>query len=486
LPLVLWETPPALEMILAQEGVPFHKVRDPHPLALAAGRFVLFDGRRVPSARVRSILTTEHVALDIDVIRREEGADPFLALLDTRAAQVRWDIDGLALSERVARFPKAEIRRRLVGRIREAVTRAGGVWARLAAFPFPYRSAFNLRADLDEHAPADYARFARARRPLYDCTTHFISTNAYHPESPVLLDLLGLDTQSHGHYHVVYRDEAENRRNLERAQAQLAQAGITPVGFAAPEGRWNDGLDRVLESLGYSYSSDFQLGYDDLPFFPWRDGRFSRVLQVPVHPICEGLFFNAGVTDGQVIARHLVSVMRKKIAAGEPAFVYGHPERRLGKHPAVIKALADEVNSHALLWRVTLTEFARWWRWRLERRWSLLPRGEARFEIQLDDWDDEYPLGLEILRGSHSAFIPITAARTPLRLADLAYERRRSRADLPQPSAIRRPHSLKAAVRTALDWETVTPLDDLPADSMTARLKKRLRQWRSGRQAVEA
>ena len=56
------------------------------------------------------------------------------------------------LSEKVSSAPaKARIRRRLVEQVRNAVTLAGGVWARLAPYPFPYKSAFNLRLDLDEH-----------------------------------------------------------------------------------------------------------------------------------------------------------------------------------------------------------------------------------------------------------------------------------------------------------------------------------------------
>ena len=54
LPLLLWETPPGLELILAQEGVPFVRVRDRHPWAFRGGRFVLYDGRRAPAARGRA------------------------------------------------------------------------------------------------------------------------------------------------------------------------------------------------------------------------------------------------------------------------------------------------------------------------------------------------------------------------------------------------------------------------------------------------
>jgi hypothetical protein len=262
----------------------------------------------------------------------------------------------------------------------------------------------------------------------------------------------------------------------------LARVGIEPVGFAAPEGRWNPGLDRVLEALGYAYSSDFSVGYDDLPFFPWRDGRFSRVLQIPVHPICEGLFLDAGTEDvASVVGSYLAGVVGAKVASGEPAFVYGHPERRLGRMPGVLAALAETVVGQGLLWRTTLTGFARWWTWRAERRWSLVPRGEGRFEVQLRDWDARYPLALEILRGGHVAAIPLTGPRTAFGLGGLVFERRRPRVDLPAPVVSRPRRGLKTAVRAALDWETITPVEELPDDTLAARLKKQLRRWRSGR-----
>jgi hypothetical protein len=478
LPLLLWKTPPGLEQVLAQEGVAYHRVRDLHPWAFRGGRFVLYDGRRVPAATVARMLRPDHVALDIDALRREGRVDPFAALVETRGAWATWRVGAWSLRERVARQPRAGIRRGVIQRLRGAVARSGGLWARLAPFPFPYRSAFNLRADLDESLAEDYFRFARARRPLADCCTHFVSTHAYRDQPAVLRDLLACDTQSHGHYHVVYREARANLRNLRQAQRILKDAGFDVVGFAAPHGRWNAGLDAVLERLGYQYSSDFQLGYDDLPFFPWRDGRFSRVLQVPIHPICEGLFFEAGAEDGGAVADHLVSVVRAKIEAGEPAFVYGHPERRLGRFPAIVTALAAAVAADVFLWRVTLTEFARWWRWRHEQRWSVVAKSDGRFEVQFEEWRPEFPLGLEIVRGQHVATVPVTGPRMIVCLEDLAYELRGDMAQLPVPARSPRRASLKAVVREALDWETVTPLEDLPGDTVSARLKRGLRRWR--------
>lgn len=481
LPLVLWDTPPGLEMVLRQEGVPFTRVLDPHPLAFASGRYVLYDGRKVPGWKVRGMLTSEHVAVNIDAFRFRARLDPFQALIDTSAVRQSWTIGGLEVSERAARHPKAPIRQRLLGLLRDVVAQSGGVWARLAAYPCPYRSAFNLRVDLDEPYPDDYFRFASARKPIESCTTHFISTHAYGAHPAVLDDLRPLDSQSHGHYHVVYRDARANRRNLERAHAVLVRLGISPSAFAAPEGRWNPGLDEAAEALGYRYGSEFQLNFDDRPFFPWRNGRFSPVLQVPVHPLCEGLFLERDPESCDLIAEHLIATIARRISAGGPAFVYGHPERRLGRHPEIVSRIAEYVSDQGLLWRTSMTGFADWWLWRDKRRWELIDRGEGRFEVRFEDWDRRYPLALEIIRGEHIASIPLDNPRVRFALSGLAYQRRTARTGGPQPRPVRPRHSWKTLVHSALDWETVTPLHDLPEDSVPARLKKRLRRWRSAR-----
>jgi hypothetical protein len=481
LPLLLWDTPPGLELILAQEGVPYRVVDRPRPFAFEAGRFVVYDGRRVGRAQLRRLLDGRHVAIDVALLREGEPTDPFPLLIDTTAGPRAWTVGPHRVTERVSVVPRAAIRARVLGRLRDAIARSGGVWARLAAYPRPYRAAFNFRADLDEPYPEDYFAFARARAPLDDCATHFVSTAAYGDHPAVLADLARLDTQSHGHHHVVTRDPRVNRRNLERAHEILTNAGLAPTGFAAPEGRWNAGLDCAMAGLGYGYSSDFSLGYDDRPFFPVVDGRFGPVLQVPIHPVCEGLFLDRGITDGRLMAAYFAEVVRRKLDAGEPAFVYGHPERRLAYYPEILSRLAETIAGEPRVWRVTLTAFARWWRWRAERRWSLVPKGAGVFEVQFEEWDRAYPLALEIERGPGVATIGLDRPWTRVEPAALAYERRRPRADLPHPEPIREPWSLRATVRRALDWETVTPLADLPADGVRAILKRGLRRVRPAR-----
>jgi hypothetical protein len=477
LPLLLWRPPPGLELILAQEGVPYETLREAHPFAFRRGRFVLADGAAA-IAGLRKLITHAHVVINLDIYRADQPIDPFQALIDTQSAPAVWTVKRWNLRERVARHPKAWIRRRLIDALREHVLAAGGCWIRLAPFPHPFRSVFTLRVDLDEHLPDDYHRFALPRNLLADCTTHFLNTHAYENQPEVLADLRDHDTQSHGHFHYVYRDPEANRRNLERAHRVLCHSGFTPSGFAAPHGRWNHGLDDAIEALGYEYSSDFQLGYDDLPYFPWKGERFSRVLQVPVHPVCEGLFLDAGVEDRRLIADYFARVVEAKVRAGEPALVYGHPERRLGRMPEVLIGLHRVLDRQSLLWRATMTELARWWRWRSERRFVVLPREGRRLEVQFEEWDPQYPLALEVQRGEFSASLPLSGPRTILSPDELAYERRASTPALAAPRPDRRPVSLKDAVRQALDWETVTPLDELPSVSLSGRLKKGLRWWK--------
>jgi peptidoglycan/xylan/chitin deacetylase (PgdA/CDA1 family) len=479
LPLLLWRTPPGLQLVLGQEGVPFETVKEAHPLAFRGGRFVLFDGRTTPQESLVGLLTPEQVAIDVDALRQGEPIDPFDALVDPRSARASWNVGPHRLSERVARRPKAWIRRRVVAWLREAVTRAGGVWIRLASFPYPYHSAFSFRADLDEPVPEDYHRFADARRPLADCCTHFVSTHAYAHHPSVLKDLRDHDTQSHGHFHHVYREPEANRLNLERAHRILRSFGFEPSGFAGPHGRWSPDLDDALEDLGYLYSSDFQLGYDDLPFYPWKGDQFSRILQIPVHPVCEGLFVEAGVDDPRVVGEYLAQVVAARLDAGELAIAYGHPERRLGRMPEVLRILARVVADRPLAWRATFSDLSRWWRWRAEQKWMVIPRDDQRVDIHFDDWDGEYDFALEIHRGDFYCSLPVTGPRMSLSLTGLAYQRRVESDQLPDPPAVDRGSlSLKRAVQTAIDWEMVTPLAEIPRSSLPNRVKRGLRWWK--------
>ena len=133
-----------------------------------------------------------------------------------------------------------------------------------------------------------------------------------------------------------------------------------------------------------------------------------------------------------------------------------------------------------LVWKTTLTEFARWWRWRLDRRWTLNIAPDDRIAIQFEAADRRYPLAVEIVRGDHVATVPITDPSHRFPRAGLVYEHRAVRRDRPQPTAIRPPRGLKQSIRAALDWETVTPVAEITTGTLTGRIKRQLRRWQDG------
>jgi peptidoglycan/xylan/chitin deacetylase (PgdA/CDA1 family) len=476
LPLVLHRTPPGLEMILTQEGVPW--VRSQGSADGALGRFVLVDRRTMRRHPLPFEPSSDHEIINIDDLRDGWPFDPFGALLDTRPAYRAWQAGDCRVTERVARVDRARVRHALLDALRGWIDRTGGVWARLSPFPHPFRSAFNLRIDLDEPEHADYWAMARARRPLDDCATHFVCTAAYADFPDIVADLRPVDSHSHGHHHVVSRDPAQNLRNLERADVLLRQAGITPTGYAGPEGRWNPGLDRVLQSLGYRFSSEFQLGFDDLPFWPWVNDRFSPVLQIPVHPVCEGLFFDAGCAPVDV-GTYLSDVIERKVSASEPAFIYGHPERRLGRYPEVIEAIGRCVAGQNGIWRTTLSEFCRWWEARARLRWRMVEAAPGLLQIDFDGADCGWMLRLEIERDGQVSSRAVLGPRLFVRLEEELFHSRPRQPALPPAPRVRGPATVRGLLRQALDWETVTPVDELPTHTIRMRARKWLRAVRA-------
>ena len=211
------------------------------------------------------------------------------------------------------------------------------------------------------------------------------------------------------------------------------------------------------------------------------------MLQIPVHPVCEGLFLDAGVDQPELIGEYFRQVIAKRLDAGELAVVYGHPERRLGRMPEIMAAIGSAVDCQRLVWRASFSELARWWRWRGGRRWMVIPREDDRLDIQFDEWDSEYAFAVDIQRGPFQCSVPVMGPR------DVAWsERLGVRAgedsgrvgpfEFPQIGA--RPLSLRGAVKAAIDWETVTPLDQIPRSSIPNRVKHGLRWWKLKRAGV--
>ena len=492
LPLLLHEVPPGLVLALRQEGVPTAPLSRPATAPAARGRFVLYDSRRCAPRLLAALLAPGQQVIDVASLRADFPFDPFEALASHESRLARWDVDGVSLHEHVGRYDKARVRRKLLAQLRQRVEACGGLWLRIAAYPFPYRSAFNFRIDYDECDNGDTPCVLRQVASHADCTSHFVCAGPWLGSPEVLGPLADWDVGSHGFHHHTFQDAAENRANVERGIDALRSLGIEPSGFAAPYGRWGPELDEALADLGVSHSSEFGLAHDDLPFSPWRGplhgvrdpGRSSEVLQIPIHPVCLGLFLEAGQRSEDRAIEYFCRIARAKYAAAMPLFFYGHPTRRLGKYPLLLPALFESVSSFGALWKTTLSRFAHWWRVRAATSFTVWPAAEG-FEVLVRAPEIRYPLALEYCRGEHVAVLPVEGKSLRFSPGAVGFERRAGLDDLPNPADSLEPHGLREALRRYVDWEIVTPVDEIKTRGPRTLLKKGLRYLRAAREQKE-
>jgi hypothetical protein len=268
LPLLLSDVPSSLRCALEQESVPVADLQ-----AGENGRLVLFDSRRG-----RPVLSRDQIGIDVDRLRRARADDPFTALADERAACFEWQIarsglsrpsnrdsdeyrDGLAarrtlsVRETVARVDRAAVRRQLLADLRTLVEAAGGLWLRLSAYPYPYRTAFNFRFDHDQYDAHDFHAALDAIKGHEHAVSHYVcaATHARYPNA--LARLKDFHVGSHGWWHHTYREQSDNLVNIRRGIYSLRACSLDPVGFVAPHGRFYRGLLTALEELGVTHSS---------------------------------------------------------------------------------------------------------------------------------------------------------------------------------------------------------------------------------------
>ena len=473
LPLLLADVPPSLRSALEQEGVP---LAEAHSGRL--GRFVLFDSRRRSPSLAR-----DQVAIDVDHLRRGRTHDPIKALADERAACFEWQVGRLSVRETVARVDRAAVRNRLLSDLRTLIESAGGVWMRLSSYPHPYRTAFNFRLDHDQYDAHDFDATLAAIEGHEHAISHYVCAATHARHCDALARLKGAHVGSHGWWHHTYREQSDNLTNIRRGIDSLRVCGLNPIGFAAPHGRFHRNLLAALEELSVTHSSEFGLAYDDLPFFPSQ----SNVLQMPIHPICLGLCLDAArripgrpISDAEAAEStlaHWRTVAAEKHLAGEPVFFYGHPDGRVGQFPHLLRDLLDMASELPETWCTTLATFEDWWRARSAVRLEVLRRDD-RFEVTAHGLPMGYRCALEYPRGQELATVEIESQKTSFSGAALPWKRPRA----PRPirgTGSRCPLGLRAGIKWYLDWEKVTPIDQIDAQSWRGWAKRTLRRMRA-------
>lgn len=281
-------------------------------------------------------------------------------LLDTRSRRKNFYFRKDRLpSEIVATVSKGNLRRLVAGVLQFLHLRRGVPFVHKWYFPEAEESIFTFRIDTDKGSQEEIDRLFALCEGESVPAIWFLDTKSHEAWLGRFRDFGAQQVGIHCYRHLTYSTYKENLKNLCDARSLLENAGIRPEGASAPYGTWNPGIARSYESLGVSFSSEFSLDYDSLPFFPYFDGKFSSVLQIPIHPICVGSMNRAGYTSEEM-KEYFRRIIDKKILEREPICLYHHPTHRQWD---VIRDVFEYVRSKRIR-TMSYAEYAKWWQTR--------------------------------------------------------------------------------------------------------------------------
>jgi hypothetical protein len=255
-------------------------------------------------------------------------------------------------------------------------------------------SCFLFRIDTD-FCSADDARKLYEVMQKYDASgTWFIDTDSEEMIRKVYKVMPDQEIAFHCDRHRIFRNYKKNRHLISKGIEKLHN-NIVVNGYAAPFGEWNEELGEVLDDLRFEYSSEFSLNYDDLPYFPYWNGKYTNVLQIPIHPVSLGRLRRAHFSREEMV-NYFKKVIDQRIEDQEPIIIYHHPSHQ---YFDVIEEIFSYIKTLDIQ-NFTFTQLAAWWKFRagiqLETELhnsvlTLNSNGIFDFHLKLT-WENEYTI----------------------------------------------------------------------------------------------
>jgi hypothetical protein len=311
-------------------------------------------------------------------------------------------------------------------------------------YPENKKNIFSLRIDVDEFTEDDFRKYIEILKPYKEFVTLFCSCSAFRTKEYLLKELKdgGFDIQSHGYYHYVYNDYENNYHNIKKAKDFFIRLGIETKGFAAPLGKYNNNLMCALENLGYIYSSDFSFDYLNFPHFPKLKNKFSKVLQIPIFPICPELLFLNGFESGTVI-NYYDELMSSLENTNIPIIIYAHTDSRYPRVKDFLKQFLSKVAVNDRLYKCNISGF-------------------VSFCLKLEDQVFSKSTGLLDKKIAGSLKSPgLALLGEPVMLSPLK--------------------RIKRLIKNVIDFETVTPAQELKGSRLKNSLKLFFRKLKGGK-----
>ncbi len=294
--------------------------------------------------------------------------------------------------EFVSLVSKGEVRRLIFNAFRLISLRLRGEYRHISYYPKGFRSAFLFRIDTDFATEREIKETYSLLKRMGIRGTWFINAKEHKSLLSFFSSLKGEDIQLHCFAHKTFPDYNRNYEQISKGKRVLEDAGIEVKGFAAPFGLFNLPLYQALLDLNLSFSSEFGLSYDDLPFYPSFGEREFPILQIPIHPICLSRLLEAKFCEEEIFF-YYKNYIDWRYKNSQPVFLYDHPHR-IAQFPKLWERIIRYIKEKEGIWFMTMSEFFNWWQERKEVRQSLtekrIPQESERYEIKtLKDFPEE-------------------------------------------------------------------------------------------------
>ena len=284
-------------------------------------------------------------------------------------------------SEKVSKISKGSIRHIVQNMLVYLYHRRGVPFVHLWNFPDGEKNVFSFRVDTDFGTRQEVEELYSLCRENRIPATWFVETKSQERWIHFYRDMKDQEISYHCYCHRIFPDDRRNRENIIRGLNILRNEGIHPKGYAAPYGEWNPVLGKVLQEMQFEYSSEFELAYDDLPFYPYLGNSFSTVLQIPIHPVSIGNLRRARHTEEQFIS-YYQNVIRQKLVSGDPIFIYHHPGHQ---SLDVFQEIFREIQQQNIP-SMSMGDYSAWWKRRSRIDWTPVYR-DKKFYLDVQNGD---------------------------------------------------------------------------------------------------
>lgn len=265
--------------------------------------------------------------------------------------------------ERVSLISKGNLLKFVVRSLEILHHQRGILFAHKWYFPEDSSSVFCWRIDTDYAIQSEIENLASLLQAEGIPATWFVHAKAQEKFFQIFNQMDNQEIGIHCFDHKSFRDYNKNIKDLRKAIELFNRNGLRATSYAAPFGKWNNGIARAINESGFDYSSEFSYDYDNVPSYPFVCGNFSATLQVPIHPICIGSLRRQGF-DENAMVEYFENLLERKLSLKESMILYHHPR---DGNENVLKSIFNFIRRHGIKVQ-KIMEYSQWWKKRIKNR----------------------------------------------------------------------------------------------------------------------